>query len=146
MIGSAANRTVALILAALGTMPPRDALRSIPTSVESLPTSGPTVPLAGGPPSVIPSTATAAAAMCNLLPFGGGANPAVASTGLYIGEGLPPVPLKLVEKIRRWEFIDMSELLSGFWGHVAGSEHDEDHAGIPRPSTRRGRKVTDMVS
>lgn len=31
--------------------------------------------------------------------------------GIYVGEGLPSVPAKLVDKIRHWEFVEMNELL-----------------------------------
>ena len=31
--------------------------------------------------------------------------------GVFMGEGLPPVPGRLVERICRWEFIEMFELL-----------------------------------
>ena len=30
--------------------------------------------------------------------------------GVFMGEGLPPVPGRLVERIRRWEFIEMFDL------------------------------------
>ena len=32
---------------------------------------------------------------------------------LFSGEGLPPIPAKLVAKIQRGDFVDMAELLSG---------------------------------
>ena len=35
------------------------------------------------------------------------------STLLVLTEGLPPISAKLLEKIQRWEFIDLSSLLSG---------------------------------
>ena len=33
------------------------------------------------------------------------------SDGVLIGHGLPTVPKSLLEKIRRWEFIDLAELM-----------------------------------
>ena len=33
----------------------------------------------------------------------------------FLGDGLPPIPAKLTERIRRGEFIDMSDLLPEFW-------------------------------
>jgi len=33
------------------------------------------------------------------------------SGGVYVGAGLSPVSLKLAERIRQWEFVDMAELL-----------------------------------
>ena len=56
------------------------------------------------------SAPSVAAAMCNLLSVGGDSQSAKLP-GLYVGEGLPPVPVKLVEKIHKWEFVEMSELL-----------------------------------
>ena len=35
------------------------------------------------------------------------------STLVVLTEGLPPISTKLLEKIQRWEFIDLSSLLSG---------------------------------
>ena len=61
-----------------------------------------------------PSGMGPAATMCTLLPAAGNAGPSAPSTGVYIGEGLPPVPLKLAEKIRRWEYTDMSKFLPEF--------------------------------
>ena len=37
-----------------------------------------------------------------------------AAVGIHVGEGLPPVPRKLADKIWRWEFVDMAELLPEF--------------------------------
>ena len=36
-------------------------------------------------------------------------------SGVYIGEGLPPVPIKLVQRIWRWDFVDMAEMLPELW-------------------------------
>ena len=35
--------------------------------------------------------------------------------GTFLGDGLPPIPAKLTERICRWEYIDMSDLLPEFW-------------------------------
>ena len=32
-------------------------------------------------------------------------------SGVYVGEGLPPIPMKLAQRIWRWEYIDMAEML-----------------------------------
>ena len=56
--------------------------------------------------------------------------------GVYVGEGSPPVPSKLAEKVRRWEYLEMSELLPEFWSKADDSE--------TMPSTsRRRRHVTE---
>ena len=38
--------------------------------------------------------------------------------GLYVGEGLPPALVKLAEKIHKWEFVEMAELLPKYWGSI----------------------------
>ena len=43
------------------------------------------------------------------------------SAGLSLGEGLPPISHRLVEKISREEFIGMQELLPESW-QTAGQE------------------------
>ena len=49
------------------------------------------------------------------LPLPLGTHPEIvaktAAPSIVIAEGIPPIPVKLVEKIRRWEFIDLSKLL-----------------------------------
>ena len=34
-----------------------------------------------------------------------------------MGEGLPPIPMKLAQRILWWEFIDMAEMLTELWAH-----------------------------
>ena len=47
-----------------------------------------------------------------LIPTPGDTNPILSEQqGVCIGEALPPVPEKLVNRIYRWQFIDMAELL-----------------------------------
>ena len=60
----------------------------------------------------------------------------MSTEGVYIGEGLPPVPAKLARKIRAGEFIDMDELLPEVWTMKEGGE--------PEPKRRCGRKVLDI--
>ena len=56
---------------------------------------------------------------------------------------MAPVPHKLAERIRRWEYVDMGELLPEFWV----SSKTEDDAGAKRGAqTRRTRKVTDIFT
>ncbi|XP_019858533.1 PREDICTED: uncharacterized protein LOC109586769 [Amphimedon queenslandica] len=74
----------------------------------------------------------------------------VASTCL-VDEGLPPIPTKLVEKIRRWEFIDLSLLL-----HDPSSKSEESlvqqqgsqimiFQSVEQAQKRR-KQITDIVS
>ena len=39
----------------------------------------------------------------------------ITGEGVYVGEGLPPVPSKLAKKIRAGEYVDMEELLPEVW-------------------------------
>ena len=36
-------------------------------------------------------------------------------SGVYVGEGLPPIPMKLAQRIWRWEYIDKAEMLPELW-------------------------------
>ncbi len=58
--------------------------------------------------------------------------------GASAGEGLPPVPGKLSEKIRKWEYVEMAELLPEFW-----TSPKEEGNGTRRSSLRRTHQVTD---
>ncbi len=57
----------------------------------------------------------------------------MANNGIYIGEGLPPVPLKLAERIRRWNFVDMSELLSELWSPATAGKPDDGSSDLQQP-------------
>ena len=75
---------------------------------------------------------------CRGLPAGGltVTHPALASSsGLYVGEGAAPVPKKLADKILRWEFVEMGELLPEFW--LCARDDTKSRS-------RRSRKVTDI--
>ena len=50
----------------------------------------------------------------NLLQFVG-EDLKLPSEGVYVGDGIPPVPQKLAAKIRRGKFIEMGELLPELW-------------------------------
>ena len=63
------------------------------------------------------------------------------TTGVYVGEGMPPVPPKLAAKIRRWEFVDMAEMLPEYWSST--KSEDEDQKRVP---PRRTRQVTDIFT
>ena len=62
----------------------------------------------------------------------------VSTVGVYIGEGLPPVPAKLARKIRAGEFIEMDELLPEVWTMKEGGE--------PEPKRRCGKRVLDIFT
>ena len=58
------------------------------------------------------------------------------SSGFSVGDSLAPVPEKLADRIRRWKFIDMGELLP----EARASLRDDD-----KKSARRPRQVTDVL-
>ena len=66
----------------------------------------------------------------------------IPATGVYIGDGLPPVPPALAAKIRRGAFVDMGELLPEFW--ALSKEDDGNMRGEAK--VRRSRKVTDIFT
>lgn len=73
----------------------------------------------------------------------GGAGAASSShppSGVYVGEGMAPVPKKLAEKIHRWEYVEMGELLPEFW---AGPKEEGESKST---QSRRPRKVTDITT
>ena len=76
--------------------------------------------------------------LTNLLPF---APPRLSppTLGVYVGEGLPPVPPKLAERIKRWEYIEMSELLPEFWSKPDDMDNKQAAA-------RRRRQVTEIFT
>lgn len=94
----------------------------------------PIVSLAG--PSLPPRSTLsiqANAAMLNLLPSMGHLKGTSLSAGIYVGEGLLPVPAKLAKKITQWEFVEMVELLHEFWSYLTSKES------APTPALRQGR-------
>ena len=62
-----------------------------------------------------------------------------------MGEGLPPVPLKLVESIHKWAFIDMAELLPEYWGTAHSSRVETE---LTQGNSWLGskKKVTDILT
>ena len=54
---------------------------------------------------------------------------------MFMGEGLPPFPCRLADRIRCWEFIEMFELLPELLADPKGGE-----SGVKQPSRARGRK------
>ena len=121
--------------AGLGTMPPVSALAGIP-QIEGVQEEGPR-----GPPTseAVSHGPSVTAMLANLLPL---ANSSLQqpSEGVYMGDGIPPVPAKLAARIRKGEFVEMGELLPEFW---AGPK-DEDSDFRRELKTRRSCKVVDI--
>ena len=82
-----------------------------------------------------------AAMLANLLPLTN-SSLQLPSEGVYVGDGIPPVPAKLAAKIRRGEFVDMGELLSEFWS----TPKEDDTDSKRETKARRSRKVTDIYT
>ena len=121
----------------LGMMSSREALEGLPTiNGDSL------EPLARVHTNLLiaPTGVCTANSLTNLLQQAmASLTPALA--GVYVGDGLPPVPQRLADKINRWEFIDMGKLLPEFWL----VPKDEDLAKSAAPAHRLW-KVIDIFS
>ena len=121
--------------AGLGSMPAANLLSSLPTTESG--SNQPALTLGPGV-SGNPVSAPTMAWVANLLPVGGSIEQG-AVKGIYIGEGLPPVPQKLAERIRRWEYVEMAELLPELW--TAKLEDPPKQS-----AARRKSQVTDLVT
>lgn len=135
-------------------MPPQSALAglprfSVPSTLVQPPVLASLIPLTSGgltslagagvsfpPPSLGAGTSTSS--ITNLLPLAHHSLQSP-SEGVYLGDGIPPVPEKLAAKIRRGEFVEMGELLPEFWS----PRGDEGESGRESKG-RRSRKVTDI--
>ena len=85
------------------------------------------------------SSGDSASAITNLLPM---AHYSLhrSTEGVYVGDGIPPVPEKIAAKIRKGEFVEMGELLPEFW-----SPREDGDSGR-ETKARRSRKVTDIFT
>ena len=133
-------------------MPATEALRGIPmvtggvamvgqSSAPNSNASPPPVVGSGAATSTIPAWSSI---LGSIMASGHGGNSSSvapgAAVGIHVGEGLPPVPRKLAEKIWRWEFVDMAELLPEFWSRGKDEENSS------KQPVRRTRKVTDIFT
>ena len=116
--------------AGLGMLPSGDALAAIPR-VDGRPPRGIGADIA--------SDAPVSMVIGNLLPQAN-ATLTLPSEGVYVGDGLPPVPPKLAKKIRRGDFVEMGELLPEFWS----SWKEEDGESRKGLKPRKTRTVTDI--
>ena len=97
-------------------MPTGDALEEIPqVSGTTATAAGDATPksnsLIGGTKAMskVPAGVSVAAKLANLLPSAN-AELAPVSEGVYVGNGLPPVPAKLAAKIQKGEFVEMEDV------------------------------------
>ncbi len=136
----------------LGRMPAAEALRGIPTvsggatavGQSSAPNSTGNSPPVVGSGAAASTTPTWGSLLGSIMASGvGGTSSSAApgaAVGIHVGEGRPPVPRKLADKIWRWEFVDMAELLPEFWSQGRDEEYSS------RQPARRTRKVTDIFT
>ena len=54
------------------------------------------------------------------------------TTAVHVGEGLPPIPGRIADKIVRWEYVDMWELLPEYWSNPTGIEGLDNYQLQPR--------------
>ena len=104
-------------------MPPAQALAGVPlmglgqgvaagAGVVPPVSTGGVVPAAPGvPPAVMPPAIGPPAVV---LPAVGPGNAATSPSMTYVGEGIAPVPKKVADRILRWDFVEMGELLPEF--------------------------------
>ena len=72
----------------------------------------------------------------------GGSSSAGQGAGVFMGEGLPPVPGWQVERIRKWEFLEMYDLLPELLTDQKGGE-----GGVRQTSRARGwKRVQEEIS
>ena len=135
----------------IGTMPPPTVLEGIPTGVSAPPTPHHLGEAGSSHKSGSLSATLAALASEPDTEALGSAESRTGSkstgtpklpSGVFMGDGLSPVPAKLVAKIQRGEFVDMGELLPEF--NVGSREEDGASRTDVRP--RRSRSVTDILS
>ena len=133
--GADEQSMVCAIHVGLGSMPSLQALVGIPSvaggSAEEQ--AGDGLTLADG----TQPGASEASLMMNLL-HQAVVDPSMASGGVYVGEGLAPVPQKVAERIWRWEYIETGELLPEFRGTT--------REGKPSPTQRKTRMVSDIFT
>lgn len=63
------------------------------------------------------------------------------SQGVYVGEGLPPVPTKLAAKIQQGEFVELADLLPEFWSSPREDDHSKQEA-----KSRQARSIQDIFT
>lgn len=123
-------------LAGVSVVPPGSAgggstVGSVPSGVAGGETGGPGPSwdeLGLGTSTILAGTAADKAAS-------GATGPTRSGAGVFLGEGLPTIPLKLAERIRKWEFVEMFELLPELLVDLKTEESRDS-----QPSRGRSRK------
>lgn len=137
------------VAAPLGTMPAMTALAGLSHVAAQLgtmpalatPAGLPHITALGGS-SPMAESIPAAGGLLSIPPPPGGWDGRVSAAGNYVGGGMPLVPARLARKIRRWEFVEMGELLPESW---VGPKEQEAES-VKERRARQGRKVTDIFT
>ena len=120
------------VVAGLGVLPPSSAISWVPAFMSGVvPPVMPSLSATSSAGSVVPAAISLPALSTNTTGF---------PVGTYLGEGLLPVPDKLVQKIVRLEYIEMRELMPETWL----KEEDEGKQTLSWPK-RRTTPVTDIL-
>ena len=133
-------------------MPPRTALEGIPSGESATPKSPQLVGEAGTSHGALSATLAelltepeTTAPKSAKIPVEARSKSPLAPhslSGVFIGDGLSPVPAKLVTKILRRDFVEMGELLPEF--HALS--RDEDGASRSDTKSHRSWSVTDILT
>ena len=157
--GSLLNISVCYVGTSLSILPSPSALAGLPaiTTLTTMPPSLVVGPSGGAPATVPAGTAhsgsgaltwlsssagvsSGSAGLLNILPLSL-ARVLPPTGGVYVGEGLPPIPPKLAAKILKWEIVEMAEMLPEYW---PGAKSDEDDS--KRAPTRHTCQVNEIFT
>ena len=116
----------------LGSLPPAPLLGHVPTITPTTLSSGSHNAILPIPTSVMTTNATITDTQ------------AAAHRAISIGQGLPPVPKKLVNKIESGEYLDMAELLPDRLGSYR-SLTLEDKGGVPKSKRRAVTNILEWI-
>lgn len=67
------------------------------------------------------------------------------SPSLVVAEGMPPIPVKLIEKIRKWEYVDLACLLEDHSAHPISFTLNGVGQWVPEQQKKR-KQITDIIT
>lgn len=125
---------------------PQPAANITPSPVQPAPIVQPAMPQPAA--NAIPNPGQAAPVVQPaMLPAPQPAASVAVPTGLFLGDGVLPLPQKLMKKIRALEFIEMRELLPEEWlGSLEDGDNAEHHSCCNSASRKRKPPVTNIFS
>ena len=71
--------------------------------------------------------------------------PVVSSPSAVVAEGMPPIPVKLIEKIRKWEYVDLSCLLDDHTTYPVSFSLNEAGHWVPDQRKKKSQ-ISDIFS